>query len=72
MIKTFIYTTDITKIIQQKISQSIDRKANISLIWIPGHGSIEWNENTDEKAKVAAKSSGTPKLNITTYTDFKN
>jgi ribonuclease HI len=64
-------TTDIAKLIQQKISQSTSRGLNISLIWIPGHCNIEGNENADTESKKAAKSPNTQKLNLTTYADVK-
>ena len=65
-------TTDIAKLIQQKINQSTSWRANIFLIWIPGHSNIKENKKVDEGAKKAAKSSDIPKLNITTYADLKN
>ncbi|KAE9528623.1 hypothetical protein AGLY_012198 [Aphis glycines] len=71
-LKNTFNTTDIAKLILQKISQASKTGIKIALIWIPGHSDIEGNEKADQEAKKAAECTDTPTLNITTFADTKN
>ena len=71
-LKNTYNTTDVAKLILQKISQAIKTGIKISLIWIPRHSDIEGNEKANQGAKKTIENINIPKLNITIFSDIKN
>lgn len=50
-LKNTTNTTDLTKLIQQKIYEPNNSGINITLIWVPEHNNIEGNEKADQETK---------------------
>ena len=71
-LKNTTNTTDLAKLIQQKIYELNNSGINITLIWVLGHNNMEGNEKANQEAKKAIELLDTPKLNITTFADTKN
>jgi len=63
-IKNQFHPGDIAIKIQNKLYEASTRNKQITLMWIPGHTGIQWNELTDQQTIIATLLPGTTSANI--------